>query len=227
MFLHACVFREYMALTSLVDVWASKSATFAVVQHEADGQTKRIHCHFLIEPLVGENALRESLKKIIPDLAKEDYWIMTKTKKTRLPYGKAELLQYMAKGKYAFQSLKNVSDLEVETARNSWVESSLDTSKPSSDSLDEIEHATYKHFEQHYEAMLVDDQGHQQFLRAIRTFVFGYLYRKTRKVPHASQYKQVVGSVYLRLMDTYAKSNPKAYSRSPTTAQNILMDLWY
>lgn len=217
---HACIFAQYAELAGVVGVWEKKCASLYVVEHPAEGKTKRIHCHFLIETESGENWFRESAKEVMGDFIKRgNYWIAKRVQKgehSGKPISRSLTLTYMLKGKLPGKFVKNFSNEEVETSRQSWVDSVKNDKTESSPTEFWIENVykTYIDTYPTYTAYMAEfDMKHEndlnpqsptgQLLDQVRHTTYRRLYQRHGIAPHAQFYKQVASSVFLRIMEKW------------------------
>lgn len=222
MLLHACIFAAYAELGNLVGVWADKCSSFAVVEHPADGKTKRVHCHFLMESsMADDDPFRSSGKKELGDFFKRgNYWIASRVQKG--PHAgklleKPQTLVYMLKGKFTPKFAKNISQEEVETSRQSWVEkvNSDETEvNPTEHFIREVvamydRFPTYQAYlvehELKYEDMLNPPSPSTMLLDDIRHGSYSMLYRHKHMAPHAQFYKQIASTAFLRVMEKWGR----------------------
>jgi len=116
--IHAIVHKSFEDLSGLTHFWSSQSEALAVAQHEADDETPRIHCHFLIiNPSRKRNAYNEDLKKFFPGInGREDFRLNVKTQKSKEPISRQGLWYLMKGDGNALKFQKNFSPAEVEEA---------------------------------------------------------------------------------------------------------------
>lgn len=231
---HACIFAQYTELEGVVDVWKTKSNSLYVVEHPADGKTKRIHCHFLIETESGENWFRESAKEIMGEFIKRgNYWIATRVQKgehSGKPIDRTQTLTYMLKGKFVGKFAKNFSKEEVDNSRQSWVDSVKNDKTESSPTeywINDIYTSFVKKYPSYnvymadfdikYEDMITPPSPNGMLLDEVRHTTYRRLYERHGIAPHAHLYKQVASSVFLRLMEKWDKLD---------TGIHLILNLW-
>lgn len=230
MILHACVFMAYNALTTLVESWSEKCSTMLVVEHPADGKTKRVHCHFLLEHSYSDDEVFRKLgKACLGEFFKRgNYWIATRVQKGEHA-GKllqqAQLMDYFLKGKYTESFVKNISEEILETSRSRWVETvKSDTSDDGSSTeimickvVDVVEAKLNQRLYNEDEAG-IELYRETTVMDLCRSEAFKMLWGKRRVAPHASHYKIVASSAFMRIME-----NHKCFEKGIA----VLKDLWY
>lgn len=141
--------------------------------------------------------------------------------------GTETYLTYMTKGKLRPKFAKNFSNEEVERFRQAWVEP-VKADKNGEDSGNEYfinkhtsiilkQYPTFKDWdtfvEEKYESRMITlPSSETELFDHIRHTVFKELYYRKRMVPHAQQYKQVAGSVFMRVMEEWGKLDDAAFS---------------
>jgi len=210
---HACIFTPYEELSGVVDVWEKKSNSLLVVEHPAEGKTQRVHCHFLIETESGENWFRDEAKRVMGEYIKRgNYWIATRVMKGEHA-GKViereSTAIYMLKGKLAEKYAKNFSSQELDTSRQNWVETvkSDNTGEGSERIISEI----VKKFNIKKEPRFWRDESEIEFGQCkynlsllwdlVRSTTWKFLWGQKRMSPHASHYKIIASSVFMRICE--------------------------
>lgn len=123
---HACVFRPYNDIIKLVEFWKTKCKQLCVAQHNADGNTKRTHCHFAI---VAPTDKMDTMKKHVRDhggvKGVGQYWITDRVMNGEfkgLIYELPILLKYITKGNaFNVKFQHNITNEQVELAKSEWV----------------------------------------------------------------------------------------------------------
>ena len=112
-------------------VWVKSHTRKCVIgQHNADDDDKMVHCHFMINGCdTTLEGLRKELKKYIKN-GREEYAIMTKTQKARIPYAEWELAVYVLKGDLAHHMLGNYTHEQVLDIVSAWQQYETKTSEP-------------------------------------------------------------------------------------------------
>lgn len=219
MILHGCIFAPYEVCKDIASVWAEKCTSLLVAEHPADGKTKRVHCHFMIDTtLADDNPFREAGKKCMKEFFKRgNMWIASRVQKGEHQgqvLDKGKVMVYILKGKYAPKFLKNISDQEVDEARQAWVEK-VNSDEPAEDSPKHTDVLICKVVEvvetklntKRYDG---DEDGIELYrtetiLDLCRNEAFKMLYRAKRVAPHAAHYKIIASSAYLRIMEKLNK----------------------
>lgn len=124
---HAVVFRPFSDISGVFQKWMEKCNDFMVVEHPADGKTKRIHCHVL---MVGCSVKKEQFRRYYHNFGfTDDHWITDKVIAGEFkgePISRQDTAKYMIKGKHLVLLSKNFSNQEVEDLRNAWVSRQID-----------------------------------------------------------------------------------------------------
>lgn len=113
-----------------------KCSDFMVVEHPADGKTKRIHCHIL---MIQCSVKKEQFRRYYHNFGfTDDHWITDKVisegEFKGEPISRQETAKYMIKGKHPVLLSKNFSNEEVEELRKAWVSRQID--RPPKASID-------------------------------------------------------------------------------------------
>lgn len=185
---HGCIFMPYQDLSGVMSIWAEKCDTFALVQHPADGKTKRVHCHILLgNPHVEKDSLQKVMKRRGINPGKNDHWIVDKVIRGEFKgqkYTVPDLLKYMLKGKLRLETSKNISPAQVEEAISSWVELNLSTSTTSTKSSKK-EASTHYDVIQNIKAKALKEHSEWfDYQLTIDTACFGYEFEKVTIKDH-------------------------------------------
>lgn len=230
MYFHACVFMQYEDLRPLATVWAQKCDSMVIVQHPPDGQTKRIHCHILMETSTGENWFRDSGKSTIGEFMKRgNYWIATRVQKGEhagKPIDRSLTLTYMIKGKYPVNFSKNFSQQELDESRLLWSDSVK--SEPSGDKSEKLIKDIMKHFDLKKERGLWIEEDDielgqprynlESLFEMVRNRTWRMLWGEHRRAPQPWHYKQIATTVFVRLCE-----DAKCFDQ----AARLAMEHWY
>lgn len=227
---HACIFVPYAELQPVVNVWEKKCFSMLVVEHPADGKTKRIHCHILIETESGENWFRDEAKKIMSEFIKRgNYWIATRVQKGEHAgkmLDKHATIVYQLKGKYTPNFVKNITDQELEESRQAWVES--DKADKTGDNTERIIVDIVKQFKIVNEPKYWRHEDEIEFGQCkynlsllwdvVRSTTWTYLWKSKRIAPHAAYYKIIACSVFMRICED---------AKCDKHALGLIMEKWY
>lgn len=193
---------SYQDCSVVIAQWAERSNRVIVYEHVADEEIARTHIHLA---LYGCEVKAEALKRM---------WINCPGKGNEFWSWKdcdedTKYITYMSKGNLAPVFVKNISEDIVETSRLAWVEPvKADKQSGSSEHIiakvlsrfkindlqrfhigeDEIEFGQCK-----YNLPLLSD--------CVRTESFKILWGEKRMAPHASHYKIVASTVFLRICE--------------------------
>lgn len=167
---HACVFMPFTDISGLAQLWSQSCDTFALVQHPADGKTKRIHCHMLLGncKIKPDSLHAQRLKMGIttPRIS----WISEKVQKGEFKgkeYTVDQLLKYMLKGKHNPLVLKNISQDLVQTSVNDWIEPSIKSTDTADKKPD-----TQTHYQVCQEIIKTAKSTHPEWFRVAITNYF-------------------------------------------------------
>jgi len=186
----------------VISMWAERSQRVIVYQHDADEKISNTHIHLA---LYGCEVKAEALKRMWIDCPGKgnEFWSWK-------DYDEGtNYLTYMSKGHLAPVFVKNISEQQVEESRLAWVEpDKADKPSKSSEPIiykimsrfkindlrrfhigeDEIEFGQCK-----YNLPLLSD--------CVRTESFKILWGEKRMAPHASHYKIIAATVFLRICE--------------------------
>lgn len=213
--LHACIFAPYADASGVIHEWATKCHAMLVVEHPADGKTKRVHSHVVMGGTTAKDDwYREHARQIMPDFIKRgNYWIASKVadgEHKGKPIDYQLTAVYMFKGKYAAKYSKNNSPADIEQWSKSWVESSLENDKTSTSSHI-IEDKVYHLFDQyHFDYELPEgkinrfnerESSYDQLFYDVRHHIAKQWFMKYHKAPYPPQHKNMSSTVFLRICE--------------------------
>lgn len=194
-----------------MEAWARRCQRMAVFQHVKDQTVSSTHIHVLMLGCnVKEEALKREFKKCLPGVdVGNKFWAWEHKK-----YGTPDdhFLTYMSKGVLRPVLVKNFPDELVEERRQQWKVTTPKAveSSQKSDMYDDLEKAFF--------AEVAESEYKNMRFESVRFWVFHWCYRKTNKVPHATQYKQLAGSLYMKV-----GQKSKRFSE----ASQEVFSLWY
>lgn len=239
-YFHACVFSPYEDCSGIVRAWEPRCSSLLVVQHPAEGKTKRVHCHFLIETMTaGENWFRDKAKEVMGEYIKRgNYWLATRVQKGEHAgklISRFETLKYLTRKDFPVVFEKNFSPAELEEARTAWVDPVKDDTNSTSPTdfmikkvMSRYEHYTSQHsYIEHYRHIKFESSntvyhGYDDYakflLDEVRTTTMKTYYVVNQRMPHASQYKIVAGTVFIQLCERF---------NWPNNGFEVLKNLWY
>lgn len=192
----------YSDCSGIVKRWFDRAHRAVCYEHEADDEIKQTHIHIALLEL---NCKAEALKRMWKDAPGKgnEFWSLTPVR------DESKYLTYMTKGKLRPVLVKNFSSEQLEEHRLSWVEPTLGNDKNGNSPLEYYINQVLKRFERiksrsDMPTGRYDDYGHltdDMLLDEVRSETMKVFWGENRRVPHASMYKQVAGSVYLNLME--------------------------
>lgn len=201
----------------VISKWSDRSQKVIVYQHDADEEISKTHVHLA---LYGCEVKAEALKRMWPDAPGKgnEFWSFKNADES------IKYLAYMSKGHLREKYVKNFSQEEVERSRQTWVDPVKDdkTGDPSVHKIMKIMSVIESRHSYTVSRLKIDDDDKEieygTLFQVVRTETFKYLWGEKRIVPHASHYKIIAGSVYMRLCEKYGDLE---------TGQKILQSLWY
>ena len=118
----------------------------------------------------------------------------------------------MSKGSLTYKYKEGFSDEEVSEAKASWIE----RKKESNGTADKPKYDELDHLMKDWGPL---DRKHITF-EEVRRWVFAWYWRRDGRIPAATQYKRMAGSLYLRI----AEAHPDI---SFSVASEEVLNLWY
>jgi len=213
----------------VVSKWADRSVQTIVYQHDPDEKTRQTHIHLA---LYNCDVKAEALKRMWPDApgkgnefwSFKDYYEDVSGTKCPVDMG---FLTYGSKGTLRPVFVKNISPAIVEEKRQLWVDRSLRSDKKG-DPSEHIIRKVMDYFKitdlQRY--YLQNDEveiGQPKYnldllLSHVRSKAFKVLWAQHRKAPHASHFKIIASTAFLRICED---------SGCFDQAAAVLQNLWY
>lgn len=214
MFHHAIrITLPYECCRDIITKWANRSQQVVVYQHDADEEISKTHVHI---GLSGCEVKAEALKRLWPDAPGKGNefwsfkdWIEEESSVSMTYRASYKYVTYMSKGKLSAVFVKNFSDQQLETSRLAWVEPvKADKQQGSSEHIiakimmkfkvDDIRRFyigddDYELGQCRYNLPLLSD--------LVRTETFHILWGEKRMAPHASHYKIIAATVFLRICE--------------------------
>lgn len=203
----------YEDCSGIIQQWYSRCTEAICYQHDADEEIKKTHVHLV---LIGLDCKTEALKRMWSDAPGKgnEFWSFSPLK-TKVNY-----LAYMANGSSGCAKLaKNISQQQVEQAQEVVANLVKDSSSTSKDPTEFMMAKVLERFE-HYSDIdvFIESYRHNRFFKSTTVFHGNDDYCKyllhevrsetmkvywgvNRRVPHATQYKTVAGSVFLVLCE--------------------------
>lgn len=189
---------------------ADKVGKIVVYEHHADDGCARTHIHFLaLKPTIGIEGLKKVFRThyegTIPGGNK--FWSV------KVADDWERNITYMTKGSLAYKLVKGFTPEEIEELRLRWVDflPAVAPQAPAAKKYDELQH-------------MIDDWGPLDQKRVtfdeIRSWVFAWYWRRDARIPHATAYKRMAGTLFLRIAEV-----------SPQMVLDVAMEevknLWY
>lgn len=189
---------------------AEKADKFIVYEHHADDGCARTHIHFLaVQPSIGIEGLKKVFRSSFGDKIPggNKFWSITQADDPD------RNVTYMSKGSLAYKMAKGYSPDEVEALRLSWVDLKPANS-PAQETPKKYDELTH----------IIEDWGpldrkHVTF-DEIRSWVFAWYWRRDARIPHATAYKRMAGTLFLRI----AEVQPQMVL---DVAMEEVKNLWY
>lgn len=204
----------YEDCKAIISQWADRCSKVIVYQHDADEEVSKTHVHIA---LGGCETKSEALKRMWKDAPGKgnEFWSWKDWDNGD------KYLTYMSKGTLRPVLVKNISNDLVEKSRQEWVEP-VKADRPGDNSNYDIERILKLYdnneFMIHYARDHIEPTAINAILERVRKDSFKFLYAKKRIVPHASHYKIVASSVFMRLCERLDRENE---------AIEALQNLWY
>lgn len=212
MFNHAIrITLPYADVKDVISKWADRCHDAIAYQHDADGEVSKTHVHI---GLGGCEVKAEALKRMWPDAPGKgnEFWSFkewVRKDKTEWQTTPDTYMVYMAKGTLRPVFVKNISNDLVEKSRQSWVEP-VKADKTGDNSERIVKKVYDKIVSEFVYRDLSDDDRYERvecsaetLLKLVRSETFRQLWGEHRRFPHASHYKIVAGTVYMRLCEHY------------------------
>jgi len=184
----------------IIEKWAERSQSCVVYQHDADEEVSKTHVHL---GLYGCTVKAEALKRMWADVPGKgnEFWSWKEATADPTKY-----IAYMSKGSLRPHWVKNFSEDILEKSRQSWVEP-VKADKPGDHSDRWITKVTTyfddNDFKTHFHIADMDEQDVpiDTIYRQVRKYAFRQLWGEHRKVPHASFFKIIADSAFLRICE--------------------------
>lgn len=213
----------YVDCSGIIRLWSSRCRSLIVYQHDADAEVSKTHVHI---GLVGTEVKHEALKRMWVDCPGKgnEFWSWKEWQYdvvTDMNYDK--YLSYMSKGCLAPVFIKNFSEELVENSRQSWVEPVK--ADKSGDNSDRIVNKVIDKIKSSFVFKPLTDEdivnrvecSTESLLKLVRRETFRQLWGEHRRFPHASHYKIVAGTAYMRLCEHFGCFEE---------GMNIISQLW-
>lgn len=180
-----------------------------VYEHDSDKEVSRTHIHMVIvEPDIGIEGFKKLVKRYIDVTGRKgnELWSW------KMCLDVKKYITYMSKGSLAYKFCKEYSDEELETLRLQWVEREEKSDLPAK----EVKYDEFAH--------ILEDWGPADAKRVtfdeIRSWVFAWFWRRDGRIPPATQYKRMAGTLFLKI----AEVQPQMHFGC---AMEEVKNLWY
>lgn len=184
----------YQDCSGIIQRWFERSSSAIVYEHEQDEDVSKTHIHMA---LIGVDCKIEALKRMwssAPGKGNE-FWSFSDIK------DKQKYLTYMTKGTLAPKLAKNISQQEVETSRLAWVDPVKDD-KQKGDPVEFMVAKVVKVFDRvTWNDIYPSLDRPKSLLDDVRSETMRVYWGVNRRMPHASQYKIVAATAYMRIME--------------------------
>lgn len=228
------VSRPYDDLSGAIQALTDKTGRIVVYEHAPDTGCNRPHIHVLMELCtVGV----EQVKKIIKKHYLGELQGGNETWSWKLDEGKLEtqedidkIITYLSKGTLEYKHLKGYDIDYIEERRKAWVTHTGQTqlaTKLTQRRPDKEHNETNGTKPEKYDELkaIIEAYGsltkHEHpTLDSVRRFVFHWYWRRDGKIPPATQYKRMAGSLFLRI----AEEHPNMVF---TVAMDEVLNLWF
>jgi len=187
---------------AIISDWASRCNAVVVYQHEADEDVSKTHVHIGLQ---GCETKSEALKRMWKDAPGKgnEFWSWKDWD------GEDKYLTYMSKGTLRPVFVKNISEAILEKSRQNWVEPvKADKTGDSSERIISkiVAKFNLKSSSRYYREDDEIELGHCKYnlellMDNVRTESFKTLWGERRMAPHASHYKIIATTVFLRLCE--------------------------
>jgi len=194
--------------SGIVQRWCDRASKAVVYQHDEDDEVSRTHVHMA---LVGLDCKTEALKRMWADAPGKgnEFWSFSPLR------DQGKYTAYMTKGILRPVFVKNFSPAELEEHKKSWVDPIRSAGRQ--DPLeylikkiyDRLVTDTYHEFCENHWTVPCQDTYHSgdsctcNGFDVVRKVTFKVLWGENRRVPHATQYKIVASTVFLRLCEKW------------------------
>lgn len=199
----------YQDCSGIIHKWIARCSQAICYEHEQDEEITKTHVHLA---LYGLDCKTEALKRMWSEApgSGNEFWSFSVTK------DRAKYLTYMSKGSLKPKLIKGYSEEEVDEQRKAWTDpKEKEDTDPSNFMINKVQqhydHYTRETFIQHYrnenysngntEMFHSNEDYAKRLFSEIRTTTMKTYYGMTRKAPHATQYKIVAASAFLRVAE--------------------------
>jgi len=217
----------YESFKDIVSKWASRCVSFIAAQHDADAEVSQTHVHLVA---FGCEVKPEALRRMWPDApgSGNGFWSMKdyyEKDDKKYPVDEGAIV-YILKGKLNPVFVKNISQATVEKSRQEWVEP-VKAAK-TGDNSEYVVSELVKKFNIVKESRYWRDEDEIEFgqckynlsllFDVVRSTTWKFLWGQKRMSPHASHYKIIACSVFMRICE-----NANCFDEG----MSYVMEKWY
>lgn len=213
----------YADISGAIALWAESATKVAVFEHHPDSEDPTIHCHVLVSNCtVDIEALKRRFHSVVETSLKSNkLWAWTHK---RFPViesldtsGGQTYLTYMTKGELSAKYLKNITWLEVETAKARWVKTDSPQYEVSAESKSEFD-IILKYLEQKH-------SGSVPHIDIIRSDICYHYLSRRKAVPRSGDLSRYAYSAYMIMNANKAKPETReAVLRNQISSYLISID---
>lgn len=203
--------KSFAELEKIINIWAKHCERMAVYEHDKDSGVAKTHCHILMEGCsIQVQQFKRAFHKFLPGITERGNALWEWEHKN-YPVVDDHFLTYMSKGVLRPKYVKDYPPDLIEERRQQWVQPTPKTVKSSqSDQLDDLIKAFFSRMSHNTQQNMT--------LESVRFWTFQEMYRKSGRIPPASQYKQYAGTLYLKIGERLGRYEQHA---------SEVFNLWY
>lgn len=208
--------RPFVDISGVLNTWCELSEKFLVYEHTPDDGCTYRHCHILalgIQLDTKQLYKRKDFRGLGLDGTKKQFGFQ------KYEEGK-ETIEYMSKGMFDPVINKGFDDNVLTLAKSKGY------SKKEKPTKEEKEISQWELLRNDFHTSRDDPESTiKPTLYQVRKFVMRWYYKRTGLMPHASNYKRYVSTLYYEAVVEASKKNPTC--NSPVIAMDEIMDWAY